>query len=102
MENKNKETSGKKNTIFKKLPKLPALLFASDVYKKVAKHNLESSGQWSKDNVDKLTSGLNEEVAGRMLFEIVASCRHKKIDPESALRKYSASQMEHFDAEKYS
>ena len=103
MENKNKETSGKKNTIFKKLPpKLPALLFASDVYKKVVKHNLESSGQWSNENVDELTSGLNEEVAGRMLFEIVASCRHKKIDPESALRKYSASQMEHFDGEKYS
>ena len=74
MENKNKETS--KNTILKLHPNY-LLAFASDVYQKVAKHNLESFGQWSKDNVDKLTSGLNEEVAGRMLFEIIASCRHK-------------------------
>ena len=39
-----------------------------------------------------IADGLNQESAGKALFELVASCRKNGIDPETALRKFASSQ----------
>jgi hypothetical protein len=36
---------------------------------------------------------LDENLAGQALFELVASCRKKGIDPESALRRFASKQV---------
>jgi hypothetical protein len=69
------------------------LLFAADIYKRASKHGLSGNGQWSELNVEKASAGLTEELAGQALFELVAACRKNDIDPESALRRYAASQV---------
>ena len=98
---KNKEQEKKKaglsqktNQVFKDLPpKLPALLYARDVYKRASKHGLVDKGQWSEAEVGKNLESLDESIAGQALFEIVASCRKKGIDPESALRRFASKQV---------
>ena len=41
-----------------------------------------------------LAEKLNEERAGVLFFELAAACRLAKIDPESALRRYTARLMD--------
>lgn len=95
---KEKEHSGKSNEpfkIFKDLPpRLPSLLFAFDIYKRASKHGLLEKGEWSEIEVDKKSSGMDEDSVGHALFEIVASCQKKGIDPESALRRYASRQVD--------
>lgn len=93
-EKKQKAGANEKLSIFKDLPpRLPALLFASDIYKRASKHGLSGNGQWSEPNVKKASDGLTEASAGQAIFELVAACRKNDIDPESALRRYAASQV---------
>ena len=95
---KEKEDSGKSNEpfkIFKDLPpRLLSLLFAFDIYKRASKHGLLEKGEWSEIEVDKKSSEMDEDSVGHALFEIVASCQKKGIDPESALRRYASRQVE--------
>ena len=49
-------------------------------------------GEWSEEKVGTIADGLNQESAGKALFELVASCRKNGIDPETALRKFASSQ----------
>ncbi|MBP52901.1 MAG: nucleotide pyrophosphohydrolase [Opitutae bacterium] len=85
-------------SIFKNLPpRLPALLFAYDVYKRAHKNGLEKHGDWDEELLSKNSGTLNEEKAGKALFEWVGACRESGIDPESALRKFAASQVEKLD-----
>ena len=95
---KEKEDSGKSNEpfkIFKDLPpRLPSLLFAFDIYKRASKHGLLEKGEWSEIEVDKKSSVMDEDSVGHALFEIVASCQKKGIDPESALRRYASRQVD--------
>ena len=80
--------------LFKDLPpRLPALLFALDVYKRASKENLESSGSWEDEEVEKLAVGMDEDQAGKFLFELVGACRKSGVDPESALRRFASNQM---------
>ena len=80
--------------VFKDLPpRLPALLFAFDVYKRAVKAGLESGGTWDGDKVFELSDGINEENAGKLLFELVGACRKAGVDPESALRRYASAQV---------
>ena len=92
-----KKKGSKNNTrpkIFKDLPpRLPALLFANDVYKRCLKAELESKGEWDDRGAVNLTEGLDENKAGKALFEMVCACRRSGIDPESALRRFAASQV---------
>jgi len=93
-EKKQRAGANEKASVFKNLPpRLPALLFAADIYKRASKHGLSGNGQWSELNVEKASAGLTEELAGQALFELVAACRKNDIDPESALRRYAASQV---------
>ena len=84
-----KAAAGKtESTLFKKLPpRLPALMFAEEVVKRIAKQSLPADDAIDQPQVARLASGLKEESAGRLLFELAAACRQAGIDPESALRK---------------
>lgn len=73
---------------FKTLPpRLPALLYACDTYKRIDKQNLPVGDSFDPAAVDTLSNGLTEAEAGRRLWEISAACRRAGIDPESALRR---------------
>ncbi len=75
---------------FKSLPpRLPALLYARDVYKQVVKGNINTEGVLDDDKISEQGNKLNELEAGALLFDIVAACRKAEIDPESALRRYA-------------
>ncbi len=75
---------------FKSLPpRLPALLYARDVYKQVIKGNINTEGVLDDDKISEQGKKLNELEAGALLFDIVAACRKANIDPESALRRYA-------------
>ena len=95
-----KKARGKdsKKQLFKDLPpQLPATLTAEKIYKQSCKLNLEKEGGWDEAKVKELALGLDEENAGRILFEWVAACRTAGIDPESALRKFTSSQVKNFE-----
>ena len=84
--------------VFKDLPpRLPALLFAFDVYKRSVKVGLESEGTWDEEKVVGLSDGIDEESAGKLLFELVGACRKAGVDPESALRRYASAQVSHLE-----
>jgi MazG family protein len=74
-------------------PALPALLRAFDVYKQLSKKKAlpAADGVHDEQLVAQLATGLDEATAGRRLFEIVAACRRVGIDPESALRRHTAT-----------
>ena len=88
------------NKLFKELPpQLPATLYADKIYKQACKLELQSAGDWDDEAVNELAEGLNEERVGLALFEWVAACRRVGIDPESALRKFTSSQVRRFEAQ---
>ena len=98
-ENKQKGESGDNSTIFKKLPpRLPALLFAYDIYKRAEKANVHTKMTLTEKKIDLLSQDLDEEKAGRALFELVAACRKSGLDPEASLRSFASKQMK--EAEK--
>ena len=83
-----------KNKIFKDLPpQLPSTLYADKVYKQAIKVGVVDRGEWDQTKIDSLAEGLSEEKAGLALFEWIAACRISGIDPESALRKFTANQV---------
>ena len=98
-EKKEKGLPENSSSLFKDLPpRLPALLFAHDIYKRVRKAGLERKGDWDQDVVFE-GKGWTEEEAGKLLFEMVGACRESGIDPESALRRFSSLQAKKLDAE---
>lgn len=75
---------------FKHLPpSLPATLYTRELYKQIRKNGLEQGLLLEKNRIDELAGWLNEEQAGKLLFELAAACQLKKIDPESAARRYA-------------
>jgi uncharacterized protein YabN with tetrapyrrole methylase and pyrophosphatase domain len=95
-----KEKSGRtESAVFKKLPpRLPALMFAEEVAKRIEKNRLPSGGIINHDRIDHLMPSLDEPTAGRMLFELAAACRRKGIDPETALRRECDRVMQQVEA----
>ena len=90
---KGKTLSG--DEVFRDLPPaLPALLYALDVYKRSDKAGLAEEGAWDDAEVAPLAESLTEETVGEELFLLVAACRQRGIDPESALRRYAAKVVE--------
>lgn len=80
--------------LFKRLPpRLPALLYAQDVFKQVKKHGLEAGDVFDAAAIAQVATGLDESAAGRRLFELAAACRLAGIDPESALRREASRVM---------
>jgi len=93
---KGKELTGA--TQFKKLPPaLPALLFAYDVFKQIQKKALPTGDSVDWETIELMAVELDEQSAGRLLFDIAAACRLKGIDPEGAARKYTRLVMSESD-----
>ena len=93
-EKKQKGKSGDNSSIFKKLPpRLPALLFAYDIYKRAEKANVHTKMTLTEKKIDLLSQDLDEVKAGRALFELVAACRKSGLDPEASLRSFASKQM---------
>ena len=93
-EKKSRKSGALSLKLFKELPpRLPALLFAYDVYKRAIKAELESDGEWDDETAKEFSEGLDEELAGRTLFQLVGACRRSGIDPESALRRFASRQV---------
>ena len=91
------------NLLFKNLPpQLPSTLYADEIYKQVGKLGLSDEGEWKMGEVTKAAQSLTEEHAGRMLFQWVAACRERGIDPESALRKFASRQVRRLEKTKES
>ncbi len=84
-----KSAAGKtETTVFKQLPpRLPALMFAEEVAKRIDKNNLPTDGVVDLQHIARLANGLGEESAGQLLFGLAAACRLRGIDPETALRR---------------
>lgn len=73
--------------IFKKLPpRLPALLFAEEIAKRITKEKLSAAGIINAEQIAARASKLDAKSVGRELFELAAACRQQGIDPEAALR----------------
>ena len=93
-EKKQKGESGDNSSIFKKLPpRLPALLFAYDIYKRAEKANVHTKMTLTEKKIDLLSQDLDEVKAGRAFFELVAACRKSGLDPEASLRSFASKQM---------
>ncbi|HEX3729995.1 MAG TPA: MazG nucleotide pyrophosphohydrolase domain-containing protein, partial [Opitutaceae bacterium] len=84
-----KRASGKTEAaLFKPLPpRLPALMFAETVWKQIEKQQLPAGGAVDAERVAALAAGLDDEQLGRMLFELAAAARQRRLDPEGALRR---------------
>lgn len=84
-----KAAAGKKESaVFKQLPpRLPALMFAEEVVKRIAKDSLPANGAIDQAGIDRQANGLTAAAAGRQLFELAAACRQAGIDPEMSLRQ---------------
>lgn len=85
---------------FKDLPRqLPALMFAQDVYKQIKKQDMDAAGVIDEAGIEMTAAALaaDEAALGKQLFEIAAACRIKKLDAESALRRYAQSVVDQLD-----
>jgi XTP/dITP diphosphohydrolase/tetrapyrrole methylase family protein/MazG family protein len=91
-----KAEAGKaESTVFKQLPpRLPALMFAEDVWKQIQKKNLPADEVLDVPQIKALGQHLDEVTLGRMLFEITAAARAKGLDPEGALRRETTRVMQ--------
>lgn len=86
---------------FKDLPRqLPALMFAQDVYKQIKKQEMDAADVIDEGGVEMTAAALaaDEHALGKQLFEIAAACRIKKLDAESALRRYAQSVVDQLDS----
>ena len=94
-EKKLKGISNENPSIFKKLPpRLPALLFANDIYKRAEKADVDDRLSLDKGKIDSMAQNMDQEKAGRALFELVAACRKSRLDPEACLRDFASKQMQ--------
>jgi XTP/dITP diphosphohydrolase/tetrapyrrole methylase family protein/MazG family protein len=87
-----KEKGAAKPTVFKALPPtLNPVLTAREVWKQVQKKALETGPTVNRPAVAAAAQGLSEAAAGQKLFELIAACRDAGIDPDSALRRHTAT-----------
>ena len=93
-EKRKKGDDVEKNSIFKKLPpRLPALLFAFDVWKRAQKAGLDSKMKVDWNKIESISHDLNAEKAGKALFEMVIACKKSGLEPESCLRNFAGKQV---------
>ena len=96
-----KAAAGKTDSaVFKQLPpRLPALMFAGEVAKRIEKNQLPAPPVVNRQRVENLAANLTEESAGRQLYELAAACRRRGLDPEMALRKQCDRVMQEVEAQ---
>ncbi|MFT5623268.1 MAG: MazG family protein [Bacteroidia bacterium] len=86
---------------FKDLPnQLPALMYAQDVYKQILKQKMDASDVIDAGGIAMTAKALaDDELAlGKQLFEIAAACRIKKLEPETALRRYAQNVVDQLES----
>ncbi len=85
--------------IFRDLPpRLPALLFALDVFKRAEKAGLTEKASLCNERGNDETHAISDESKlGRELFLLVTDCRKAGVDPESALRRYASNMIEELE-----
>ncbi|MBX3751741.1 MAG: MazG family protein [Opitutaceae bacterium] len=87
-EKKNGTAAG--STVFKpQPPRLPALMFAEAVWKRIQEKNLPVPASVDAAQVAALGRNLDEAALGRMLFELAAAARARGLDAEAALRLHT-------------
>ncbi len=87
-----KEKGAARPTLFKALPPtLNPVLTAREVWKQVQKKVLDTGTTVNRAAVAATAQGLSEAAAGQKLFELIAACRDAGIDPDSALRRHTAT-----------
>jgi XTP/dITP diphosphohydrolase/tetrapyrrole methylase family protein/MazG family protein len=85
--------------VFKALPpRLPALMFAEAVWKRIVSRGLPAEGAVDAERVAALAEGLTDAALGRALFELAAAARARGLDPEGALRRHAAGVVRHVEA----
>ena len=96
-----KAAAGKTEAVvFKSLPpRLPALMFAEDVWKQIEKKRLPVEGVIDTAQVKALGQQLDAPTLGRMLFELAAAARAQGLDPEGALRAEADRVMREVEAQ---
>jgi len=70
-------------------PRLPALMFAEAVWKRIQEKNLPVPASVDAAQVTALGRNLDEAALGRMLFELAAAARARGLDAEAALRLHT-------------
>jgi len=71
-------------------PRLPALMFAESVWKQARKKSLTAALAVDAARVDQQAEALNEAQLGCALFELCAAAQQAGLNPEDALRRYTA------------
>lgn len=85
---------------FKDLPRqLPALMYAKDVYKQIQKQKIPADVVIDQAAINAVAADMDPEALGKQLFEIAAACRHRGVDPESALRRYTQNVVDRLEAQ---
>ena len=93
-EKRSKGDDFQKNSIFKKLPpRLPALLFALDVWKRAHNAGLDAKMKVDWNKIESISYDLDAEKAGKALFEMVIACKRTGLEPESCLRVFVGKQV---------
>jgi XTP/dITP diphosphohydrolase/tetrapyrrole methylase family protein/MazG family protein len=96
-EKKNGPESG---GIFKRLPPAtPALMYAAKVDRKIRKEGLWHSDLPEEAGIESLAEDLGEAEAGELLYQVVCACQRAGVDPETALRKYTAELAREIESE---
>ena len=92
------KNSSAKCSIFRDLPpRLPALLFAVDVYKRAEKAGLAAKASWNESEDNTSEDEPDEDKMGRALFLLVSACQKTGVDPEAALRRYASEMVEELE-----
>jgi len=87
------------SALFKALPpRLPALMFAEAVWKRIEQRSLPVEGAVDPARVAACAEGLTDEALGAALFELAAAARSRGLDPEGALRRHTAGIIRHVEA----
>jgi XTP/dITP diphosphohydrolase/tetrapyrrole methylase family protein/MazG family protein len=82
--------------VFKELPpRLPALMYAENVWKQMGKKGLAADSGADLGRVTALAAGMDDEALGRMLFERAAAAQSMGLDPEGSLRRHADALMRH-------
>ena len=82
-----KKNGPSSSTVFKAMPpRLPALMLAEAVAKRIEKDRLPAAGVVDTAQIARQAAALTPENAGRLLFALTAACRQRGIDPEMSLR----------------
>jgi hypothetical protein len=75
-------------------------MYAKDVFKQIEKQEMDADAVIDPAGIKKARDSFaDEDELGKQLFEIAAACRGKKIDPESALRRYAQRVVDQLEQE---